>query len=185
MRGRSARRWVLGVVSVVLLAAGCSAGGPSGPGAPTARPTATATPIPIASTPAVATAPIATPSPPSAGPPAATLAVEGGDPVVGQLGSFTWGDGGSDSPWLPGAPIVVGAGEELTVVVADGVPLGGWVARRVVKGSTNGAGAIGIGEGGAGITFPAPPSGSWSIHVDVRFAGDLGSAAYYWQVTVR
>ena len=48
-------------------------------------------------------------------PPAASLAVEGGDPVTGQLGTFTWGDGGSDSPWLPGAPIAVGTGEQLTV----------------------------------------------------------------------
>ena len=27
--------------------------------------------------------------------------------AIGELGSFTWADGGSDSPWLPGAPIVV------------------------------------------------------------------------------
>ena len=64
----------------------------------------------------------------AAEPPAASLAVEGGDPVVGQLGSFTWGDGGSDSPWLPGAPIPVGAGERLTVAIADGVGVG-----RVVR----------------------------------------------------
>ena len=31
-------------------------------------------------------------------PPAASLSVEGGDPVVGQLGSFTWNGGGSDGP---------------------------------------------------------------------------------------
>ena len=30
--------------------------------------------------------------------------------MAGALGSFTWGDGGSDSPWLPGAPIAVGVG---------------------------------------------------------------------------
>ena len=54
--------------------------------------------------------PVAHPAPPArpsrsrAEPPAATLAVEGGDPVAGQLGSFTWNGGGSDSPWLPGAP---------------------------------------------------------------------------------
>ena len=54
----------------------------------------------------------------AAEPPAAALAVEGGDPVTGQLGTFTWGDGGSDSPWLPGAPIAVGTGEQLTVSIA-------------------------------------------------------------------
>ena len=50
-------------------------------------------------------------------PPAATLAADGGDPAVGQLGSYTWLDGGSDSPWLPGTPLTVGAGEPLTVTI--------------------------------------------------------------------
>ena len=40
------------------------------------------------------------------------LAAEGGDPGQ-QLGTYIWGDGGSDGPWLPGAPSR-GAGEPLT-----------------------------------------------------------------------
>ena len=64
----------------------------------------------------------------------ATLAAEGGDPVIGQLGSFTWGDGGSDSPWLPGAPITVGPASRLTVTLADGVAIASWSARRVPAG---------------------------------------------------
>ena len=49
-------------------------------------------------------------------PPLFEGATEGGDPVTGSLGSFTWGDGGSDSPWLPGGEIAVGTGEQLTEV---------------------------------------------------------------------
>ena len=44
----------------------------------------------------------------SADPPVASIGVEGGDPVVGQLGTYAWAGGGSSSPWLPGAPIAVG-----------------------------------------------------------------------------
>ena len=49
---------------------------------------------------------------------AASLAVEGGDPVAGSLGSYTWAGGGSDSPWLPGAPMRVGSGERLRLTLA-------------------------------------------------------------------
>ena len=133
------------------------------------------------------TGPISAISPPpsSAGPPPATLAAEGGDRVAGQLGSYTWDGGGSDSPWLPGAPVNVGAGEPLTVTVAGGVSVGGWSARRVPAGTKDGAGAAGLGRGDAPVTFSAPGPGSWSVQVAVRFAGGLGSAAYYWQLTVR
>jgi len=37
----------------------------------------------------------------------------------------------------------------------------------------------------APITFPAPKPGRWSVQLAVTFAGDLGSATYYWEVTVR
>jgi hypothetical protein len=129
----------------------------------------------------------ASPAGPSAAPepPAATLAVEGGDPVTGQLGSFTWGDGGSDSPWLPGSPIAVGAGERLTVALADGVDVATWSARRVSSGTTDGSGAVGLGTGGPPIAFDTPGTGSWSVQVTVDFDAGLGSASYYWLVTVR
>ena len=113
------------------------------------------------------------------------LAVEGGDPVTGQLGTFTWGDGGSDSPWLPGAPIAVGTGEQLTVTIGDGVGVATWSARRVPAGTTDGSGAVGLGTDGPPIAFGAPETGSWSVQVTVDFDGGLGSASYYWLVTVR
>ena len=96
------------------------------------------------------------------------LAVEGGDPVTGQLGTFTWGDGGSDSPWLPGAPIAVGTGEQLTVTIGDGVGVATWSARRVPAGTTDGSGAVGLGTDGPPIAFGAPETGSWSVQVDGR-----------------
>ena len=100
-------------------------------------------------------------------------------------GTFTWGDGGSDSPWLPGAPIAVGTGEQLTVTIGDGVGVATWSARRVPAGTTDGSGAVGLGTDGPPIAFGAPETGSWSVQVTVDFDGGLGSASYYWLVTVR
>ena len=124
-------------------------------------------------------------SPAGMEPPAASLSAEGGEAVTGQLGSFTWRGGGSDSPWLPGSAIRVGAGEPLTVVLAGNVGVAKWTARRVPAGTTDGSGAVGLGSGPAPIAFAAPGVGSWSVQVTVRFADDLGDAAWYWAVEVR
>lgn len=188
MSHRTARRASTAILSVAVLAGGCTADAPSGvpsvsPARTAAAPTSTLGPSPTAVPPASSTV---QPSPsPSAEPPAAALAVDGGDPVVGQLGSFTWGNGGSDSPWLPGSPITVGTGERLTIAIADGVGVTGWTARRVPSGTANGAGAVALGSGTAPITFGTPDPGSWSVQVTVQFTANLGSATYYWTVTVR
>jgi len=114
------------------------------------------------------------------------MRAEGGDPVAGQLGSYTWGDGGSDSPWLPGSPITVGAGEPLTVVLAGDAGVADWSAARVAPGITDGASAVPIASaGGDPIRFPAPGAGRWSVQVQVRFPGGSDSAAYYWLLDVR
>lgn len=174
----SVYRSALSILPVVLLASACATAGSSG-SVPLSAPAATAP-----STGGVATASPAGSSA-TTEPPAATIAVEGGDPVTGQLGSFIWGDGGSDSPWLPGSPIAVGAGERLTVLLRDGVGVATWSARRVPAGTTDGSGAVGLGRGGPPVAFDAPGTGSWSIQVTVHFEGGLGSASYYWHVTVR
>jgi hypothetical protein len=151
---------------------------------PTIRPSdgtgATASASPSQSAPS-SSAPI------SAEPPAASLSAEGGDRVVGQLGSYTWGDMGSDSPWLPGSPIRLGSGEPLAVALAGDVAIAGWSARRVPAGTTDGSGAVGLGSGpGPGpIAFHAPGVGTWSLQVTVQFADGLGDAAYYWTIEVR
>jgi len=174
-------RWsVLAILPAALVVSACATAGSSGSVAPSVAPASSA---------AAASPPAASPgsaSPATASePPAAMLAVEGGDPVTGQLGTFTWGDGGSDSPWLPGAPIAVGTGEQLTVTIGDGVGVATWSARRVPAGTTDGSGAVGLGTDGPPIAFGAPETGSWSVQVTVDFDGGLGSASYYWLVTVR
>jgi hypothetical protein len=172
------RRWArsiaLALVSVSLLFAGCSRPG-AGPATSYAA-SATATPEPSAS---------ARPSiEPPTEPPAASVAVEGGDPVIGQLGSFTWDNSGSDGPWLPGNPIRIGSGEQLTLTLADPVGVMNWTVSRAPAGA-NGSGVVGMAQGSGGpVTFGAPPPGSWSVSVDVWFADNRGSAAYYWLIEV-
>jgi hypothetical protein len=182
------------LVSMSLVVAGCSQPGaaptitatgstatgstaqapePSGFASPSIQPSTEARPSPS----------LATDSP-MAEPPAASIAVKGGDAVAGQLGSFTWQNSGSDGPWLPGSPIRVGSGEPLTLSLADPVGVANWTVSRAPAGA-DGSGAIGMAEGtGEPVTFDAPPAGSWSVHVDVWFADNLGSAAYYWLMTV-
>lgn len=182
-------RSILAILAIALVGSGCALGAPASdaptgslppPGPASAGPTSTSThsPPPSPSTPSSTSSSPATP-------PDASLAAEGGDPVVGQLGSYTWADGGSDSPWLPGTPIRVGTGEPLTVSIADGISPGHWSARRVPAGTSNGTGAVALGSGGPPATFAAPAQGTWSLQVVVRFAGGLGSATYYWELTVR
>ena len=175
---------LIALATLVVLAtvvAGCARGS-------TSSPTASATPAasPLLMTPSAGTSPDDAPTAsPTAGalPPDASLAAEGGDPVVGQLGSFTWGDGGSDSPWLPGAPIRVGAGEPLAVTLDDGTPIAGWTAVRAPARSTNGFGAVAAGDGTGRIGLAVAETGRWTVALTVEFAAG-GSATWYWQVDV-
>ncbi len=188
---RPALTAIVVIAVIAALALGCSgpAGAPSSPPPATAA-AAVATESAMAATPSATASDVAAASPSrstqaGSAPPEATLTVEGGDPVTGQLGTYVWADGGSDSPWLPGAPIKAGAGEALTATLADEVGVAGWTARRVPAGTEGGAGASELGSGSAGpVTFSAPDKGVWSVQVDVEFADGLGSASYYWQLEV-
>ena len=123
---------------------------------------------------------------PIAEPPAATIAVEGGDPVTGDLGSFTWQNSGSDSPWLAGSPIHIGSGETLEMTLVEPVAIDTWTATRVAAATLDDTAAVGLGDGAAAnpVRFTGPPPGVWSVKVSVWFAGNLGSATYYWRVEV-
>ena len=187
---RPSARSVLAAIVVAILAAACTTPGVS----PRASGTASlspSTPAEIASPspPPVASVPSpATPAPSTVvdRPPDANLWAEGGDPVTGQLGSYTWAGGGSDSSWLPGSPIAVGAGEPLTVRLARPAVVADWSATRVTAGTTDGTGAVALASAEAEpIRFVAPPPGRWSIQVQVRFDGGSDSATYYWLVDVR
>jgi len=147
------------------------------PGGPSAAPAATT----AATTMTAAASPSATGS----GPPQAALAAEGGDPVIGQLGTYVWHDEGSDSPWLPGAPIAVGAGEPLSVTFASPADIASWGARTVDAGADGPAGARSLADGAGTPAFHAPSRGAWTLEVHVVFADDAGDASYFWRLDVR
>jgi hypothetical protein len=172
-------------VGVGCVMAACSASGP-----------------PLASTPSEVAAPgsqvpTLTPSPgtPSGStvstvpvdvvPPAARLAAEGGDSVVGELGTYAWRESGSDSPWLRGARVAVGAGEPLSITLDPPVGIAAWRARSVPASADGPAGASALGEGSGGPSFNAPGAGAWTVEVHVEFAEDLGNASYFWRLEIR
>ena len=110
-----------------------------------------------------------------AAPPEASLAAEGGDPVAGQLGTYTWRGGGTDSPWLQGAPMTVGSAEPLTVSFEPPVDIASWQARSVAARSAGPVGATALGEGSGQPTFTAPGPGAWTVEVHTD---NLGSDEY-------
>lgn len=118
------------------------------------------------------------------GPPTARLAVEGGDPVAGQLGTYVWLNGGSDSPWLPGAPIAVGAAERLAMALEPDIGVDSWRARYVPASADDpeGASSLAVGRGVPAFAPPAP--GSWTVEVHIVFADARGEASYFWRVEV-
>jgi len=127
------------------------------------------------------------PSPTVAGrdaPPDALLAAEGGDPVAGQLGTFLWFDTGSDSPWLPGAPLAVGAGEPLGVSLVPDGDIRAWAARYVPANAAGPDGAASLGEGAGRPAFAAPGRGTWTVELLVEFAAEAGNAHYFWRLEV-
>jgi hypothetical protein len=151
-------------------------------GGPASTPDAAAPPTPRAS-------PDATiePSPSIASreaPPDAALAAEGGDPVTGQLGTYVWLETGSDSPWLPGAPLAVGADEPLAVTLTTDQGVASWTARYVPADAAGPAGAIMLGQGAGSPAFPAPGPGAWTVEVFVEFAAGAGQASYFWRLEV-
>jgi hypothetical protein len=117
-------------------------------------------------------------------PPDALLAAEGGDPAAGQLGTYVWLESGSDSPWLPGAPLSVGAGEPLAVTLVPEGAMRAWSARYVPAAAGGPEGAESLGEGAGTPRFGAPGPGAWTVEVFVEFAPGVGEARYYWRLEV-
>jgi hypothetical protein len=177
------RRRVIAIVFVAIAVASmtgaCASPAVTETGHPTHRPSIEATSPP--STPPGSTASNEIPLEV----PAVTLTVEGGDPVTGELGSYTWGDGGSDAPWLPGAPITVGARETLTLSVEQDRPgVERWVVRYAPIDAGPSPDAIESDAGDGPAVFAPPPPGRWGLQLELWFEDGLGSAAYYWQIDV-
>ena len=176
--------WV-GVVALGLAAAiaGC-VGSMARPPSSSAPPSASASPPPTLEAGSPAATSVAGNASVEAAdrPPPVALMAEGGDPVEGQLGTFLWGSGGSDSPWLPGAPIAVGAGEPLSVSVAADRPAVSWSARFAPANAGGPAGATDLGSGQGAPRFAAPDPGAWTVEVHLVFAA--GDASYFWRLEV-
>lgn len=169
--GRKGRASLL-VVALAAAACGTSTGSP-----------APASPAPGSPAPATALPPV-TDEPAVDGPPAALAAVDGGDPIAGQLGTYIWGETGSDSPWLRGAPITVGIGETFTIRLEPAVGIASWSARYVPSTSDDTAGAVSLGEGVGAPALDVPPAGDWTVELAVTFADGQGEARYAWAVRV-
>ncbi len=177
---------------LALVVAGCS-GGPSGSsgtaGGATDPPSATPAASAVQSPPA---SPLATASstprssivavPPA--PPAASLAADGGDPVPGDLGSYTWRGGGSDAPWIivparraarSGPPYRIDLDPPLVPVTWRVVwaPIENGLAGQI-QGHEQGTGT------GIMLTGPRGP-GPWSLRLEVDF-GPAGRATWYWRL---
>ncbi|MFP5343645.1 MAG: hypothetical protein ACLGIJ_12125 [Candidatus Limnocylindria bacterium] len=173
-RGLARASRAVGLAMVALVAGACGGGtpaSPSGADEPASAPPQTRAP--------------GEPRPGIDAPPAAVVAVDGGDPVVGQLGTWTWGQAGSSSPWLPGAPIAVGRGETLSLALDPPVDVGTWSASYVPVDAAGPRDARPLAAGQGEPRIAVPPPGDWTMVVQVEFAGGLGSAHYAWAVTVR
>lgn len=117
-------------------------------------------------------------------PPDAVLSADGGDPVTGQLGTYVWLETGSDSPWLPGARLAVGASEPLTLILVPNGGIEAWRARYVPASAQGPDGATALGEGTGIPAFAAPGAGAWTVEVFAEFVDGAGSASYFWRLEV-
>jgi len=112
--------------------------------------------------------------------------VAGGAPARGELGSYVWDGAGSDSPWLvPPEAAGVRVRGPYAVTVVPPLVVERWEAAwaRVGRdGAGDPEGAV-TGDGGP-VAVPGPgAAGTWSLMVDIRFAGG-NHAAWYWRVEV-
>ena len=120
------------------------------------------------------------------GPPVASLMGGGAGPVAGELGTFSWGGLGSDSPWVvPTMDLHVAVGVALAVTVDPGIAQERWTAAWAPV-RDEAAGAVeAVAEGGRGpveLTSPGQP-GAWGLLVELHFEGGQ-RAAWYWSVDV-
>ena len=160
-------------------------------GPPTAAPTPSdiappdATPTPAPASPAPSPADVATPGPIPAKPPVATLrGLSSSASARGQLGSYTWGRGGSDAPWIVGKVLGSAAvGAALDVSLEGTVPTRWTAAWAAVSDGMAGSPSLGTsGSGQVAVAAPVKP-GDWSLRVTATF-GPGHNATYFWRLSV-
>lgn len=151
-----------------------------------ASPALSASPATPASVSPSATAAPATAEPPlPAAPPVAVLTgLAAGAEAKGSLGTYTWGGGGSDAPWVVAKRAgTASAGSKLEVVFGGLEPASWTSAWARVQGGTASSPAGGVsGEGRPAVSAPAA-GGDWSLRVTATFSPG-SNATYYWRLTV-
>jgi hypothetical protein len=118
-------------------------------------------------------------------PPDATL-VAGRDRHAGEAGSWFWSGMSNDAPWLPAIALehaTIPSGP-VAVELEGGAEAESWSAQAATAADFQGAELTDLGNGTGGPAFDTPGPGDWVLAVSVRFAGGVGSATYYWSVTV-
>jgi hypothetical protein len=162
------------LMATVLMGAGCLPAEPS------------SEPAPSASSPSPTLSASVAPSPPGPAvePPKAFLGAEGDPGVAGDLGTYTFGGTGDDSPWLPGEPMVVPAGVPLAIRFDPPVEIGDWIVRITEAADFEGRNAAPYRAGSGPVTFVSPSAGAWSIAVSATFANGVGDATFYWRLSV-
>ena len=193
-RSHVRRAAVIAPLVLAGLLAGCDTGGPSRLGGPSILPSgATPAGFPATAAPgatpsaAVAAEPTPVPTAPLSEPPQALLVGETlpGEPAVGDLGSWTWGETGSDAPWIvSGRGAVARPGTPVGVTFSPIVTPPSWVVRWAPI-TAGGAGDVASASEGTGeVEFAVPDAaGAWSLQLDARF-GTGHSATWYWRVDV-
>jgi len=129
---------------------------------------------------------IATPPAETLAPPPAATLVAGTTRQPGEPGSWAMAGGTSSAPWLPVHaldPVEVPQGP-LTVELEGDLGIASWTAQAATAEDTLGERLTSLGEGSGTPAFHAPSAGAWVVAVEVRFAGNQGSASYYWHVVV-
>jgi hypothetical protein len=132
-------------------------------------------------------------------PPDASLRMADGRIVLGQMGSWCYGNGCADSPAFPidRYPLLELRHDDdsLEIVMSQGGRFSYWRASYTNSLEVDPGGTT-LGEGGVvdpdvparpfltTAAFDGPPAGSWILTIDLRF-GTLGSAVYGWHAVVR
>jgi hypothetical protein len=103
--------------------------------------------------------------------------------VAGDLGTYIYRGAGSDSPWLPGAPVAVPpTGALAEVFLSEPLPIASWSARVVPAGRPPGLGEPReIGAGEDRVVFELP-TGTWNLQVTIQFGDGIGEATYFWEL---
>ena len=159
--------------------------GPPALETPSSVPTPPASPTSAPTSPAPSPTAAATPGPIPSEPPVAALRGLDGADATGQLGSYTWGSGGSDAPWIVGEVLGTAAGGALLdVSLGDATPAGWTAAWADVSGGMAGSPSGGTsGSSHVRVTAPAR-AGDWSLRVTATF-GPGYNATYFWHLTIR